>query len=41
MTAKDLDCVREVSSLLGEIRGAWVAIGPQASPAKPQGEAGS
>ena len=23
------ECVREVSSLLGEIRGAWVAIGPQ------------
>jgi len=41
MTAKDLDCVREVSSLLGEIRGAWVAIGPQASQAKPQAEPGS
>lgn len=25
----NIDCVREVSNLLAEIRGAWVAIGPE------------
>jgi flagellar secretion chaperone FliS len=25
----DLNCVKEVASLMGEIRGAWVAIGPE------------
>ncbi len=25
----DLSCVKEVASLMGEIRGAWVAIGPE------------
>lgn len=29
------ECMREVSSLLGEIRGAWVAIGPQAAQGAP------
>jgi len=41
ISANDLDCVREVSSLLGEIRGAWVAIGPLPAPAKSPTEAGS
>jgi flagellar secretion chaperone FliS len=27
----DLACINEVLSLLGEIRGAWVAIGPEVS----------
>jgi flagellar protein FliS len=25
----DLNCVKEVASLMGEIRGAWLAIGPE------------
>ncbi len=27
--SNDLGCVKEVASLMGEIRGAWVAIGPE------------
>lgn len=29
----DIACLTEVSSLLGEIRGAWAAIGPEVRPA--------
>jgi flagellar protein FliS len=35
-----IDCVREVSTLLGEIRSAWVAIGPQVVQTKPTAEPG-
>jgi flagellar protein FliS len=28
--ANDANCIKEVSALLGEIRGAWLAIGPEA-----------
>jgi flagellar secretion chaperone FliS len=29
----DLECIKEVAGLMGEIRGAWVAIGPEVRPA--------
>jgi flagellar protein FliS len=32
--SNDLDCIKEVASLMGEIRGAWVAIGPEVRLAK-------
>jgi flagellar protein FliS len=30
----DLKCVKEVASLMGEIRAAWLAIGPEVRPAQ-------
>ncbi|HUN75127.1 MAG TPA: flagellar export chaperone FliS [Steroidobacteraceae bacterium] len=36
----DVGCINEVMSLLGEIRGAWVAIGPQVRQASAPGALG-
>jgi flagellar secretion chaperone FliS len=33
----DIACINEVLSLLGEIRSAWVAIGPEVSPSRNPG----